>query len=69
MKSPLVLKRLGILILPIVVSSRVLPSKRTSPASIGMRPQIMLMSVDLPQPLGPKKVTTRPRGRSRSKFS
>src|SRR5688572_2336988 len=45
----------------------VLPSNSTSPASGRISPQIRLMSVDLPQPLGPKNVITLPRGRSRSK--
>ena len=46
-----------------------LPSNRISPPSIGIRPAIMLISVDLPQPLGPNTDTILCLGMSRSKFS
>src|SRR5579871_2462578 len=52
-----------------VVSRSDLPSKRICPASMGTSPAIMLISVDLPQPFGPKMETMRALGRFRSKFS
>jgi len=50
------------------VSFSDLPSNRISPVSSGISPAIMFISVDLPQPLGPKIETILLRGRSRLKF-
>ena len=51
-----------------MVFANVLPSKRTSPESIGINPDIILMRVDFPQPLGPKIEIIFPLGISKSKF-
>ena len=45
------------------------PSYSTSPASIGMSPEIMLISVLLPQPFGPNTEMNFPIGRSIEKSS
>src|SRR6185295_8136817 len=50
------------------VSFSDLPSNRISPASSGTSPAIMFISVDLPQPLGPKIETILARGKSRLKL-
>jgi hypothetical protein len=52
-----------------LVLASVLPPNRISPPSTGIRPAMRLMSVDLPQPLGPKIDTNSPRAMSTSKRS